>query len=132
MKTIIAGSLSITDRGALEQAIAAARDKGIEVTEVLCGGAPGVDTLGYHWARGHFVPVEIYAANWKRWGKRAGPMRNARMVRDADAAIFVWDGVSRGTADCINQAEHKGIPYLVYLTEGYGCEGRSDFHAARD
>ena len=46
MKVIIAGSRSITDATIVEKAI---NESGITITEMVCGGASGVDTLGEEW-----------------------------------------------------------------------------------
>lgn len=54
----------------------------------------------------------IYEADWGKHGKAAGPIRNSKMIADADALVAFWDGKSRGTRDCILQAAGK-IPVLI-------------------
>ena len=47
------------------------------VIEVLDGGALGADELGGEWGRSKGYTVHDYPADWKRYGKRAGFMRNS-------------------------------------------------------
>ena len=113
MKTIIAGSRTISSIQIVEQAIL---ESGFEITEVVSGKAKGVDTLGEVWAALHGVPVKGFPANWDEHGKAAGYIRNIAMAHHADALIAVWDGVSRGTGHMIEQAKKKGIKVFVCRT----------------
>lgn len=56
-------------------------------------------------------PFERYQADWGGLGLKAGPMRNGRMVADADALAAFHGG--KGTADCTEQAKKKPIPIFV-------------------
>jgi len=44
--------------------------------------------------------------DWEEHGKRAGPIRNSKMVREADAVLALWNGTSTGTADTIGKARY--------------------------
>lgn len=85
-----------------------------EITEVVCGGARGVDALGRSYAYSMKIPVKLFPANWEEHGKSAGPIRNTLMADYADALIAIWDGKSRGTGDMINKAKSKGLKVYVY------------------
>lgn len=114
MKTIIAGSRTIALYGMVENAIEACPFRA-EITEVVSGGARGADAWGERWAllEGR-VPVQQFPADWKRYGKRAGLIRNEQMADYADALIAVWDGESRGTAHMIREARARGLKVFVY------------------
>ena len=116
MKTIIAGSRGIKDYLIVEQAI---KESGFKITEVVSGGANGVDKLGVKWAERHGIPVKHFPANWDKHGKAAGPIRNAEMAKYANAAVIVWDGESRGTANMIEEAKTKGLQGFVYNIKYY-------------
>jgi hypothetical protein len=73
-----------------------------EIAEIVSGGAKGVDTLAIEYARKHSIPCKIFPPDWKKYGSRAGPLRNAEMAVYADYGIAVWDGQSRGTAHMIS------------------------------
>ena len=112
MKTIIAGSREITDIKYVEQAI---EESGFTITEVFSGTARGVDLLGESWALANQIPIKRYKADWNKHGKKAGILRNIAMVNYADALIAVWDGESKGTKHCIDEAKRKGLK--VYVKE---------------
>lgn len=110
MKTIIAGSRGITDYMLLLQAVL---DAPWHITEVVSGRARGVDTLGELWAERNHVPVTLFPADWDRFGKRAGYVRNIEMARYADALLALWDGHSRGTRHMIDIAEAHDLKVKV-------------------
>ena len=84
-----------------------------DITEVVSGGAKGVDRLGEQYAMIRNIPLHIYEADWERNGRAAGPLRNKKMAENAEALIAIWDGVSRGTKNMIETAEKHGL--LVYV-----------------
>lgn len=86
------------------------------VTEVVSGGAYGVDMLGAKFAKDCGLPVKFFYPDWDGLGKRAGFVRNQEMADYADALIAVWDGQSRGTKDMIDRALKKGLKVFVYNT----------------
>lgn len=110
MKVIIAGGRDIENHSLVQMAIEAA---GFYFSEVVSGGARGVDYVGAALAALHGVPVRIYEAEWRQHGKAAGPMRNRKMAEYADALIAVWDGKSRGTKNMIEEMERMEKPVFV-------------------
>lgn len=85
---------------------------------VITGGAPGIDTVAEKAARARGMTVRVYLADWRTWGKRAGPIRNGEMAHAADAVTAFWDGYSRGTRDMIECAHEREKPTIVYTHEG--------------
>ena len=114
MRTIIAGPRDFYDEEKVYRAI---ERSGFEITEVLCGCARGVDTIGKKWGDHHGIPVKEFPPDWDLYGKSAGPIRNTQMVMDADCLIAVWDGVSKGTKNCIQTAIKFKRKVFVYLTQ---------------
>lgn len=114
MKTIIAGSRNITDFSLLKQVIIHSK---FIITEVVCGGAKGVDSLGKFWGDNiGKVPVKLFLAQWNIFGKSAGYKRNVEMANYAEAAILIWDGFSKGTQHMIDIAFKKDmIIYIYYI-----------------
>jgi hypothetical protein len=111
MRTIIAGSRSISN---YQDLLTALNECGWTPTVVLCGDAPGVDSLGKRWAHEHKIPVEIYTPDWNRLGKAAGIVRNMKMGRKADALIAVWDGTSPGTRHMIEFMSRRERKVYIY------------------
>jgi hypothetical protein len=116
MKIIIAGSRSITDYNKLLIAI---EYSNYNITEIVSGGAKGVDMLGEQFAKNFGIPVKRFIPNWRPNGeldKSAGFKRNKEMADYGEALIAVHDGQSKGTSNMINLARNKGIPVVVYNT----------------
>jgi hypothetical protein len=113
MKTIISGSRWITDHQMVWSAIGLS---GFDITEVVSGGARGVDATGEMWAAWWNIPVRKFPAVWR--GKDgahnpgAGLQRNSEMARYAEALIAVWDGRSTGTKHMIAQANYYGLKHI--------------------
>lgn len=110
MKVVVAGSRTIDNYHAVEQAI---EDSGFDVTEVISGTAKGVDSLGIIWAENNEIPVLFFPANWNKYGKRAGYLRNVEMADNADAVIVLWDGRSKGSKHMIDIAKRKNLPLFT-------------------
>lgn len=92
-------------------------------SEVVSGGATGVDQLGLLWAENHRVPTKIFTADWAALGKSAGPLRNREMAHYMDTfgdciLVALWDGESRGTLHMIKYCHKLGIPVFVYDQHG--------------
>lgn len=61
------------------------------------------------------IPFKVFPADWKKYGRSAGPRRNRQMAEYADAAIVFWDGKSRGTQNMIQQMRELGKPVEVII-----------------
>lgn len=110
MKVIIAGARDINN---YEMVCRAVKLSGFDITEVVCGCASGVDSLGKRWAEEHKIPVREFPAAWSQYGRAAGPIRNGQMADYADALIAIPSKFSTGTHDMIKQAQNKRL--LVFV-----------------
>ena len=82
--------------------------------EIITGGAKGADALAKKYAQENDYALKEFRADWKRYRRGAGPVRNAEMLKYAltlENAIVAgfWDGKSRGTADMLQKARAKGV-----------------------
>lgn len=82
--------------------------------KVLSGMAPGADTLAIDWCVVNWVAWEEWPADWEKYGKRAGIIRNEAMADNADALVAFWDGSSPGTKHMIGAATRRGLEVHVY------------------
>ena len=112
MKLIIAGSRTFEEYGLLCEMADRVHNYVDEVTEVVCGGAKGADSLGKRWAEEHNIPVKLMPAKWSE-GKSAGPARNKAMAEYGEALLVFWDGQSPGTKNMINCMRIEEKPYKV-------------------
>lgn len=110
MKVIIAGSRSIADYDLLVKVI---NQLNWKITEIVSGGAYGVDKLGIRYAKENNIKCTMFLPDWDTYGKKAGILRNKDMVEYADALIALWDGESKGTKFTIDYAKQKMLTVHV-------------------
>lgn len=86
------------------------------ITEIVSGGATGVDRLAERYADSQKRRKRIHRADWNKYGNAAGPMRNTTIVNDGIQALIAFpDAKSVGTRDSITKARAKGIPVFEYV-----------------
>lgn len=73
----------------------------------------GADYWGERYALDKEYPVQPFYADWKKYGKAAGPRRNKQMAQYADMCIIFWDGKSRGSQSMMSEAAGAGIKLIV-------------------
>ena len=78
--------------------------------------ALGADALAIDYASNHNLTKILFPANWKRYSRIAGFLRNEDMLSVATHLIAFWDGKSNGTRHMIEIAKAKGIPVWVFTT----------------
>ena len=110
-KVIIAGSRGFSNYKLLkEKCNEYLREKKKEYNIIIIsGGARGADTLGEKYAQDEGFSLEVFPANWNKFGKSAGFIRNEQMAEIADALIAFWDGKSHGTKHMIEIMENKKL-----------------------
>ena len=119
MKVIIAGCRHFTGDAAKQHVRNAIVESGwtSKITEIVHGGAPGIDTAAHYVATGQW-PITVFPAHWEEYGRKAGPIRNREMAKYGDALIAVWDNRSNGTRDMITVAMAHGIPVHIHEVLG--------------
>jgi len=86
-----------------------------EITEVVSGGAKGIDTLAEAYADSMNIPKTIIKPDYNKYGRAAPIRRNEVIVDRSDLVIAIWDGKSRGAKFVIEYANKTGKPIRVYL-----------------
>jgi len=87
------------------------------ITEIVSGGARGIDTLAEAYADAMNIPKTIIKPDYERYGRSAPIRRNEVIVDHADFIVAIWDGVSRGTKFVIDYAKRTGKPIEVHIIE---------------
>ena len=76
---------------------------------VIHGGTRGADRLAGEWGKANGLPVIEVAANWDRYAKSAGSIRNAWMIEVCCPTYAVAFPGGAGTQDMIRKCQAKGI-----------------------
>lgn len=80
---------------------------------LMQGGAQGADSEAAEWAARHpEVRCLTYKANWRKYGKRAGPIRNQRMLDEGKPHLVIAFSGGVGTADMVARARSVGIEII--------------------
>ena len=90
-------------------------DKLPKPKEIVSGKARGADSLGEVYALDHGITVAEFPADWDKFGKSAGHVRNQQMADYADILVAFWDGESKGTKSMIKKMNALYKPALVCL-----------------
>lgn len=115
MKLIIAGCRDFHDEDVFNKAFQESPFKiYLDRLEIVCGMAPGADTLGKKFAEKNSLKIHKFQADWKKLGRAAGPIRNRQMAEFADSLFAFWDGKSRGTKNMIDEAINNNLYLYVY------------------
>ena len=80
---------------------------------IISGGARGADMLGERYAKEEGFALERYPAEWEKFGKIAGPIRNSQMAKLGDFFICFWDGVSPGTKNMLDLIKSLDKPVKI-------------------
>ena len=116
MNLMICGSRSIKDKKWVFKCIKDyVSEIGIEDFTVVEGEAEGVDRIAWEWATVRGIKVIKRPAEWGKYGKIAGRIRNREMVKIADYVLILWDGVSPGTKSDIDYAIEMNKSRSVFI-----------------
>ena len=142
-RVLICGSRDFTDKAIFDAAMGKWVAKYGMPTDVIEGCARGADSLAEDWANAHGIDLDgfgdmgdmgdigplpatvhtihHYPADWDKYGKAAGPIRNKQMLVEGkpQAVIaFTHDLTrSRGTANMVSLARAAGLPVWLPLGE---------------
>ena len=114
IKVIIAGTRDFNDYALLKKDVDYfLQDFNPSKIEIVSGNARGADKLGERYAKEHNLPVKLFPANWDKYGKRAGYLRNQEMANYSDVLIAFWDEKSKGTKHMIDIAKKQDLTVIV-------------------
>jgi hypothetical protein len=114
-RVIICGSRTITELKHIAQAWAECE---WDIDEIVSGGCNGPDKHGELLARFLNIPLTVFHAEWLKYGKAAGPLRNKEMAAYATHCIAVWDGKSKGTKNMLEEARKMNLEIFESVIVG--------------
>lgn len=112
MKVIIAGGREFNDYDLLKISCDRILIRQTNI-EIVSGKALGADKLGEVYAKEKGYKIKEFPADWIKYKKGAGPIRNKQMAEYSDGLIAFWDGKSKGTKNMIDLAKNHGLKIKV-------------------
>lgn len=88
---------------------------------VVSGGYGAVDVAAASMGRRLGLIVDEFMADWLRFGRAAGPIRNRELVRSGLYCLVVFlssDVPSDGSRDAIKAAKAAGVPVFIFDQKG--------------
>lgn len=86
-----------------------------ETTEIISGGAKGIDTCAREYALTNGLKLTEFLPDYSRYGRAAPLKRNITIIENADLVLAFWDGTSRGTKYVIDQCKKRSIAVKVII-----------------
>lgn len=112
----IIGSRNFTDYDFMREKIQALLDRMPGVERVVSGGAKGADSLSERIAIDFGLDHRHIPAEWSKYGRAAGPLRNQKVILEADVVAAFPLGESKGTQDGIRKAKAAGKQVFIFLS----------------
>jgi hypothetical protein len=111
MKVAVIGSRSLTVPN-LDEYLPA------ETTELVSGGARGVDSSAKAYAKARGVKLSEFLPDYSRFGRGAPFRRNLEIIKYSDTVLAFWDGKSKGTKYVIDNCNKLEVPVRVVILSG--------------
>lgn len=109
VRLLVCGSRNWTAKEKIFRAIQDAKP-----TELIAGGCRGADVLAEAIAKEQGIPVRVFPADWETHGKKAGPLRNQKMVDEKpDLCLAFMRPESVGSWDTVAKCKKAGIPVQI-------------------
>ena len=120
VRIIVAGGREFNDSKLFEEKVSEILTQYKDI-EFVSGHAKGADSMAEKYASDNGIRIKVMPAEWKKYGRAAGPIRNKQMLDyalEADAVLIAfWNGVSKGTKDMISRAKEHGAKCHVVMYE---------------
>ena len=84
-----------------------------DTTEIISGGAKGVDTCAKEYAFSHSIKIREYLPEYEKYGRAAPLKRNITIIQNADLVLAFWGGKSKGTKFVIDNCKKLGVEVRV-------------------
>lgn len=112
MRILVCGGRDFDNWDLLSDTLDFESDYAVRGNVIIQGGAIGADFLARVWAVDRRVSYEEYPADWKKYGKAAGPIRNQQMLDEGKPDLVVAFPGGFGTADMVRRARKAGVEVI--------------------
>jgi hypothetical protein len=126
MKILVCGDRNWNDYNYISRILDPYKNK---IECLIEGGARGVDSLAAQWAIKNNIKLIEVKAEWDKYKKAAGPIRNREMLKyRPDLVIAFHDNIekSKGTKDMLNVSKDVANTLLYSRTENERTHARTE------
>lgn len=122
LRIIVCGGRNFNDYDRMKDEIdkiIAKFNRYVQEIEIVSGHCAGADQLGEQYARERGYPCKVFPANWEKYGRSAGPIRNSEMIKYAlkvnvPIVVAFRSPRTKGTNDTIKKATKMGFKVFVF------------------
>ena len=119
-RILICGDRNWTDVGAIKKII---KEHANDTTTIIQGECQGADLIAKSVAKKLKIKSIGFPAEWQKYGKAAGPIRNQKMLGEGlPTIVFAFhDNIvaSRGTKYMVMKSKKYGIPVWLYANDQF-------------
>ncbi len=108
-RVLVTGGRDYADAAAVALALEDIHGGWNGISVIIEGCATGADALAEVWAAGYGVPNEHFPADWTKYGRAAGPIRNQQILDEGRPTLVVAFPGGRGTANMVKKARAAGV-----------------------
>ncbi len=87
------------------------------VTEIVSGGARGIDTCAREYAEKNRIKLTEFLPQYEKYGRSAPLKRNLQIIDYTDLVLAFWDGNSKGTKYVIEQCKKQNKEIKIFLAK---------------
>ena len=129
MKALVCGGRNYNNHKILNAALNKFH-RDLNINCIIEGGARGADKLANTWATSNGINTETYPANWNKYGKRAGYLRNVQMAEEGKPDLIIAFPGGIGTNMMINIGREKMIRTFM-VKESRTAKGNTLYFSVR-
>jgi len=119
MVVLAFGGRDFVDQNAVNMALSQLHRK-FPISLLREGDARGADRLSGIWAQTNGIPLDVMPADWDRYGKRAGFVRNQSMLdKEPHVTYAVCFPGGNGTMDMARRIVECNRQIILYVPYGY-------------
>ena len=112
MKVLVCGGRDFSNRKKLFSVLNKIH-RSKKISLLISGAARGADSLAEEWANENDVEKHIFPANWKKFGRKAGFIRNQQMLDEGNPDLVVAFTGGVGTDRMVQAACRQGYEVLT-------------------
>jgi hypothetical protein len=112
MRVLVCGGRNFDDKPLMEKVL-----NDFKPTHIIQGAAKGADSMAGEYAARHDIKQSIFPADWGKYGKGAGHIRNQQMLDEGKPDLVVAFPGGKGTANMIERTRAAGVDLYIVTGE---------------